>query len=336
MRDVLKRTLPGGKLMLARDPIFVASQSGQRNLQVSTCRSDRPLARPKTTEIVFVEGSMVSGAACVNTAVPKALTAGTPLLIILHPTAPPSPRRCPDRSGSGSASGPAPAARGAPAPPGLDDARRRQARQAPQPQAGRLGLGMPELPGLDRLRRRRDVEEPPDVPEHDRVLDRDPRDRRREHGEEERRRMPEVGPAVAAGAVLPAAADVEMLRPAVARGRCTAGGAISRSQPSCRTSRTSPTMCGPARSDGSRSQDTASCPRARKASRTTPENSQATRTRMASRGGRLARALRSCGLAAPRRRPSRSAFTAAKLRPSPSSIASRPVSACQRSTATST
>lgn len=34
--------------------------------------------------------------------------------------------------------------------------------------------------------------------------------------------------------------------------------------------------------------------------------------------------------------PSRAAFTCAKVRPSPSRIASRPVSACQRSTATST
>ena len=56
-------------------------------------------------------------------------------------------------------------------------------------------------------------------------------------------------------------------------------------------------MCGPGRSDGSRSQDTASCPRARKASRTTPENSQATRTRMTDHASdRLARTLRGLGL----------------------------------------
>ena len=82
-------------------------------------------------------------------------------------------------------------------------------------QASGLGLGMPEHPRLDRLRRRRDVEEPPDVPQHDRVLDRDPGDRRPEHVEEERRGVPEVGPAVAGGAVLPAAAEVEMLRAAI-------------------------------------------------------------------------------------------------------------------------
>ena len=45
-----------------------------------------------------------------------------------------------------------------------------------------------------------------------------------------------------------------------------------------RCARTSPSMCGPGASDGMRSQDTALCPRARKASRMRPENSHAIRT----------------------------------------------------------
>ena len=219
----------------------------------------------------------------------------------------------------------------------LDDGGRRQPRQAPQPQAGRLGLGMPELPGLDRLRRRRDVEEPPDVPEHDRVLDRDPRDRRRRAW---RGRTPPHARGWPSGRRRrrsPAGSRGRDASRRCWRGRCTAGARSAGPSRRRRTSRTSPMMCGPGRSEGSRSQDTASWPRARKASRTTPENSQATRMRMGgSRGGRLARALRRLRAPAPRPRRSRSAFTAAKLRPSPSRIASRPVSACQRSTATST
>src|SRR5437016_3174930 len=54
---------------------------------------------------------------------------------------------------------------------------------------------------------------------------------------------------------------------------------ISMSQPQCRTSRTSPWIWRLLLvSAGRRSQLHASCPRARKASRTVPENSQATST----------------------------------------------------------
>ena len=63
--------------------------------------------------------------------------------------------------------------------------------------------------------------------------------------------------------------------------KCVHGGkAIIKSQtPANQTSRiTSPWMCGPGFSLGNRSHDTASCPRAMKASRTIPENSHATRT----------------------------------------------------------
>lgn len=65
--------------------------------------------------------------------------------------------------------------------------------------------------------------------------------------------------------------------------RCVQGGcAIIKSQPSPKTSHTSPRRCLPGRSEGSRSQLQASCPCAAKASRTIPENSQATSTRTAS------------------------------------------------------
>src|SRR5262252_6072418 len=53
---------------------------------------------------------------------------------------------------------------------------------------------------------------------------------------------------------------------------------MARSQPQVTASSTSPKMCGPSRSVASKSHDHALCPRARKASRTTPENSQPTRT----------------------------------------------------------
>src|SRR5262245_5436312 len=55
------------------------------------------------------------------------------------------------------------------------------------------------------------------------------------------------------------------------------GKAIIRSQPTCRISDTSPWMCNPDASEGSRSQLQASCPSAWNASRTHPENSHATR-----------------------------------------------------------
>lgn len=61
-----------------------------------------------------------------------------------------------------------------------------------------------------------------------------------------------------------------------------------RSHPSERWSRILPSMCGPGCSEGSRSQDTASWPRALNASRTTPENSHATSTLMAGRPPRAA------------------------------------------------
>ncbi len=117
--------------------------------------------------------------------------------------------------------------------------------------------------------------------EHDRVLDRDARDRGCEHGEEEGRGVPEVGPAVAVRRRSPGGSRGRDASRRCWRGRCRADARSAGPSPSCRMSRTSPMMCGPGRSEGSRSQDTASCPRARKASRTTPENSQATRTRMA-------------------------------------------------------
>ena len=177
----------------------------------------------------------------------------------------------------------------------LDDVRRRQPRQAPQPQAGRLGLGMAELPWLDRLRRRRDVEEPPHVPEHDRVLDRDARDRRPRAC---RGRTPPHARGWPSGRRRRRSPGGSRGRDASRRcwrGRCTAGARSAGPSRRRRWSRTSPTTCGPGRSLGSRSHDTASWPRARKASRTTPENSQATRTRMSSRCGRLGRALRGVG-----------------------------------------
>ena len=211
-----------------------------------------------------------------------------------------------------------------------------QPRQALQPQAGRLGLGMAVLPWLDRLRRRRDVEEPPDMAEHDRVLDRDARIGAASMAMKNAAACPRLAQRSPAAAVLPAAAEVEMLRPAVGE----EGARRMRDQQVPAVVQDVADVARRCAGRAARGQQVAG----HRVVAARPEG-------VADHAGELAgnedahrQVTRrpACASAsgprapAPRPAPSRSAFTAAKLRPSPSRMASRPVSACQRSTATST